>query len=388
MEWVEVEGKTVEVAVQAGLEELGISSVDEAEVEVIKEPERGFLGFGGSMALVRVKPKPKRKRRRRGGRRRGGRSGEQGGEASGDRPRQGGDKRGGGDRKKGGGGGGRPEKQSERRGDGGQGRRDGRKPRQQGEQRKSQQSKGREKAGGGDQNRGSQKKGEPAMQEEATPAVDIDGQADIVKEFLTGLLEAFGLDGDVAVRVDDGIVFADVTGEQTEALVGNRGAILQSILELCRTVVQRKSHASARIRLDIAGYTERRREALRIYATRLAEQVLDDGEEVMLEPMNPADRKVVHDAVAEIDDVRTYSEGEEPNRSVVIGLAPGAEPRKAAVEEATADEDSSADASEADAEDTSADEGGEVSGDATDEDGEAADDAEGDDEDGEESREG
>ena len=176
------------------------------------------------------------------------------------------------------------------------------------------------------------------MQEENVPTVDIEGQAAIVREFLTGLLDAFGLEGNVDVRTDDGIVFADVTGEQTEALVGNRGVILQSILELCRTVVQRKSHASARIRLDIAGYTERRREALRIYATRLAEQVLPDGEEVMLEPMNPADRKVVHDAVAEIDDVRTYSEGEEPNRSVVIGLAPGVEPRGAA-EEAETGED-------------------------------------------------
>lgn len=171
------------------------------------------------------------------------------------------------------------------------------------------------------------------MQEESSPTVDIEGQAEIVREFLTGLLDAYGLEGDVAVRTEEGILFADVTGEQTEALVGARGAILQSILELCRTVVQRKSHASARIRLDIAGYTERRREALRIYAARLADQVLDDGEEVMLEPMNPADRKVVHDAIAEIDGVRTYSEGEEPNRSVVISLAPGVEPRESGGED-------------------------------------------------------
>jgi spoIIIJ-associated protein len=105
--------------------------------------------------------------------------------------------------------------------------------------------------------------------------------------------------------------------------VGAKGAILQSILELTRTVVQRKTQAGARIRLDIAGYTERRREALRIYATRLAGQVEEDGQEVMLEPMNPADRKVVHDAVAECEGVRSYSEGEEPRRSVVISPAVG-----------------------------------------------------------------
>ena len=65
-------------------------------------------------------------------------------------------------------------------------------------------------------------------------------------------------------------------------------------------------------------YQERRREALRIYTARLAEQVLDDGGEIMLEPMNAADRKVVHDAAAAIDGVRTYSEGDEPRRAVVI----------------------------------------------------------------------
>jgi spoIIIJ-associated protein len=72
------------------------------------------------------------------------------------------------------------------------------------------------------------------------------------------------------------------------------------------------------MRLDIAGYAARRREALKIYAGRLAESVKEDGREAMLEAMNAADRKVVHDAIAEIDGVRSFSEGEEPNRSVVV----------------------------------------------------------------------
>jgi spoIIIJ-associated protein len=93
-----------------------------------------------------------------------------------------------------------------------------------------------------------------------------------------------------------------------------------------KIVVQRKTHHRARIRLDIAGYSERRREALGIYSKRLSEQVLADGQEVMLEPMHPGDRKVVHDAVAEIEGVRSWSEGEEPHRSVILGLAPGFSP--------------------------------------------------------------
>ncbi len=146
-----------------------------------------------------------------------------------------------------------------------------------------------------------------------------DEQADVVRGFLNGLLEAFGLEGDVQVVVEDDAVVAQVFGDQTEALVGDRAVILQAVLELTRTVVQRQTHDGVRIRLDIAGYRERRREALAIYAGRLGERVLQDGAELQLEPMNAADRKVIHDSVADIDGIRSYSEGEEPRRFVVLG---------------------------------------------------------------------
>ena len=147
---------------------------------------------------------------------------------------------------------------------------------------------------------------------------DLNEQATVVNDFLVGLLDAFGLEGAVETSVEgDDIIIANVTGEQAEALIGPKGSILQAILELTRTVVQRKTQAGARLRLDIGGYTERRREALKIYASKLVERVVEDGE-VMLEPMNPADRKAVHDVVAESDGVKSYSEGEEPRRSVVI----------------------------------------------------------------------
>jgi spoIIIJ-associated protein len=152
-----------------------------------------------------------------------------------------------------------------------------------------------------------------------TPSpTDVAEQAEIVREFLVGLVDAFGLEGEVTTRVEGDIIYAEVTGDQTEALVGTKGAILDAVMELCRTMVHRHSLAGARLRLDIAGYAERRREALRIYTGRLAEKVVADGGEIMLEPMNPADRKAVHDAVAEIDGVRSFSEGEDPERSVVI----------------------------------------------------------------------
>jgi len=321
VEWVEVRSKDVESAVAAAVEELGLEGPDAADIEVLQKAERGFLGMGGQDAIVRVKPKQSSGgKRRRGGRGRG--SGKTSGGGSGDGRNR--------------------SRSSEGKASGG-GSGDGR--------NRSRSSQGKAKAGNGSRSEGrgsgknssgrsqdakkartdqprqqqrppreprrsndSQQKKEPKVEVE----VDRDEQATMVKDFLTGLLDAFGLEGEVECTVEEDIILANVTGEQTEALVGAKGAILQAILELSRTIVQRKSQAGARIRLDIGGYTERRREALRIYTGRLVEKIMEEGGEIMLEPMNPADRKVVHDAAADLGGVKTFSEGEEPRRSVVI----------------------------------------------------------------------
>ena len=157
-----------------------------------------------------------------------------------------------------------------------------------------------------------------AARDDRPEAAPISEQADVARGFLEGLLDAFGLEGVVTTRIDDDVLYLDVSGEQTEALVGPKGSVMQSVLELTRTVVQRKTFGAPRMRIDIAGYGERRREALRIYAGKLAEQVIEEQSEIMLEPMNAADRKVLHDAAAEIDGVRSFSEGEEPRRAVVL----------------------------------------------------------------------
>ena len=155
-------------------------------------------------------------------------------------------------------------------------------------------------------------------QKSETPEATMEDRVEVVNSFLEGLINAFGLEGEVKTYGDEGIVFASIDGVQTEALIGQRGSIMQSVHEITRTVAQRKIREGTRLRLDVAGYAERRREALQIYAKRLAEQVLEEGGEVMLEPMNPSDRKVIHDSIGEIDGVGSYSEGEEPRRSVVV----------------------------------------------------------------------
>lgn len=295
-EWLEIRARTQEAATAAALAEMGLDSPNDVDVEVVEEPQRGVFGLGGRDGLFRVAKKtadaPKKRRRSRGSKVSGGGAGSSSGEgkpASGAR--------------------GRPTPSQDPRPSSGTAK----KPVSRGERRED-----RDRPSGRD-TRQKPPAAPKARKEEAANMPDLEEQTRVVSEFLTGLLDAFGLEGSVETRLEgEDIIIANVTGEQTEALVGAKGAILQAILELTRTVVQRKTQAGARIRLDIAGYTERRREALKVYASRLVEQVCAEGEEVMLEPMNPADRKVVHDVVAENDGVRSYSEGEEPYRSVVI----------------------------------------------------------------------
>jgi spoIIIJ-associated protein len=124
----------------------------------------------------------------------------------------------------------------------------------------------------------------------------------------------------VEVQVQEDVIVAVVSGEQTEALVGTRGSVMEAIHEITKTVLHRQAGDTARVRLDVAGYAERRRQALSIYAGQLINQVLSEGGEIMLEPMSAADRKVIHDAVAAHQGVRSYSEGEAPRRYVVIAV--------------------------------------------------------------------
>ena len=291
VEWVEVRGISVEVAEKAALEELGIEDKARAEITVLREPQRGFLGIGRQDAIVRVKLS----RKRRGKRSRGGRKRKSSRQAR-SRPVEASKKQRSGVAT--------AAKQKEARG-----------------RRSSRATKGSKSSGGTRKPTGGQvaeREGRTVAGDDLAARVLGDEQAAVVKDFLSGLLAEFGLEGRVETRFDGRILHADVLGEQTEALIGAKATVMQAIHELTKTVVQRKTARNCRLRLDIAGYGQRRRKALAIYAGRLASQVLDEGGEIMLEPMNAADRKVVHDAVAAVDGVRSYSEGAEPRRSVVI----------------------------------------------------------------------
>jgi len=151
--------------------------------------------------------------------------------------------------------------------------------------------------------------------------ITLDEQEPSATGFVRGLVEAFGVEADVASQmVDDEHLEIAVTGQDLGLLVGPRGATLEAIQELTRTAVaqQHNGRLQGRLRVDVAGYRARRQEALERFARQQAERVKESGVKVALEPMSPPDRKIVHDAINEIDGVRTASEGEDRRRHVVI----------------------------------------------------------------------
>ena len=145
-------------------------------------------------------------------------------------------------------------------------------------------------------------------------------EVEVAEEFLTGLLDVFGATYSVEHReLEEDLVELSVRGEDLGLLIGARGQTLSAVQELARTVVQRQSRGRpGRIIVDIAGYRQARRQALERFAQQVADEVRSSGVARVLEPMPPADRKVLHDAINPIDGVTTSSEGEEPRRRVVI----------------------------------------------------------------------
>jgi spoIIIJ-associated protein len=155
-------------------------------------------------------------------------------------------------------------------------------------------------------------------------SLTIQQQGEAGTDFLSGLIRQFGLEAEVRWnQIDDETVEVTAVGDDLGLLVGPRGATLSAVQDLTRTFVQRQSeNRTDRILVDVGGYREKRIAALRRFTEGLVDEVKESGSERALEPMNAADRKVVHDSVNEMEGVRTRSEGEDPSRYVVIEPAP------------------------------------------------------------------
>ncbi len=152
--------------------------------------------------------------------------------------------------------------------------------------------------------------------------VDAEQVGDEARVFVQGVVDAFGLTGTAAVRRDGDDLEVTVDGSDLGLLVGPRGSTLQALQELARVAAQRRlGDHDTRLRVDVGGYRERRKEALSRFAHQVAEQVIADGTAKRLEPMSSSDRKVIHDVLSEVDGVVTRSEGDDPRRCVVIAPA-------------------------------------------------------------------
>lgn len=311
MEWVEVTGKTVDDAREKALDLLGVAE-DEAEVEVVAEAKMGLFGRLREEARVRARVQPdvprakdERSRKRRGA--------------------------------------GRPAKENDgvtvaspaepaggptvaasppapHRNSG------SRPPR---EARGSNGPPARTTMGSRDRaarDRASvavaddEPKMEDTMSEEPVE-MPVAAQAEVAKEFVDGLLAIMGVAGATTsvALLDEDTAELQVTGGDLGLLIGPKGATLLALQDLARTVVQRRTGArTGRLLLDVAGYRQKRKQALERFTQKVAEDVMASGTPTALEPMSSADRKIIHDTVNAIDGVSTSSEGEDPRRHVVV----------------------------------------------------------------------
>jgi len=299
MEWVETTAKSIEAAQEAALDQLGVGA-DEAEFEVIEEPRPGLFGRmrGEARIRARVRPatvRPKQERRRKG---RSDKSSkptaaakkssaapetDTGTETAAieteavatDTPTDSAPTR-------------RPRRSSSN------------KP------KNSQQSK--------DTPMSNDDRPESTVTPEEVGAAAV--------AFMDGLTESFGLDGSSVLDVDGLELELNVDGSELGLLVGPGGRTLNAVQDLARVAAQRRlGDHETRLRIDVAGYRERREAALAKFASDVAEQVRTSGTPRSLEAMSSADRKVIHDVLNDEDGVSSRSVGEDPDRRIIVDPA-------------------------------------------------------------------
>lgn len=296
MEWVTTTGRTVDEAKEAALDQLGIDA-SEAEFEVLEEAKTGLFGRVRNDARVRARvvPKSPRAKQERRPRRQRPRSQDKTDA-------------------------GRPATVAQDSGTVEAADQEDQ------DEAPAKPTAAKRRSGGGNRSRsGYPSGGSSTSNQEGNEmddhAVSVDQQADIISEFLEGLLEALDVEGEIGrTKVDDDTIELAVEGSDLGLLIGPKGQTLSAVHELSRTVLRRRATGrhDGRVRIDIGGYRQRRQEALARFVRAQATEVIAQGVPRALEPMNAVDRKVVHDTVNDIEGISTESEGVDPGRRVVI----------------------------------------------------------------------
>lgn len=269
MEWVEFTARTVEEAKEMALDRLGVAA-DDADFEVLAEPKPGLFGRLRGEARVRARVRPTQARQKLDRRDRRSRQKTDGAPAP---------------------------KVAKPRSQGG--------PTQQ-RPKPAPAAKAETDAA-------------PAQEKQENQAVSARQVGDEARKFIDELVAAFSFEGTTELIEDGDDLEIRVHGENLGLLVGPRGTTLQAVQDLARVASQRRlGDHDTRLRVDIGGYRQRRKEALDRFAVQMAEEVKQSGIARVLEPMSSADRKIVHDALSGVAGISTRSEGDDPYRRVVI----------------------------------------------------------------------
>jgi len=145
----------------------------------------------------------------------------------------------------------------------------------------------------------------------------LEEEGEIAADYIEGLLDIADLDGDIDMDVEGDRAVVSVVGATLDELVGDDGEVLEALQELTRLAVHRRTGTRARLMLDVGGFRARRRIELAELGRSVAAEVSRTGEPKKLRAMSPFERKIIHDAIA-LAGLRSESEGEEPNRRVVV----------------------------------------------------------------------
>ena len=303
MEWVETTAKTIEDAREAALDQLGVGA-DEAEIDVIEEPRPGLFGRmrGEARLRARVRPtavRPKQERRRKGRSDKSESTTRNAGPATGDGAASD-----------------ESSNDSPANGSASTSRTSSKNSKQQNSKQQSpKQQKSRQQ-----RQQNEEQKMSTEDRPESTVTPDEVGAAAVA--FMAGLTEAFGVDGSAELQIEDLELQVDVTGAELGLLVGPSGRTLNAIQDLARVSAQRRlGDHETRLRIDVAGYRERREAALASFAQDVAEQVRTSGSPRSLEAMTSSDRKVVHDVLNDEAGVSSRSVGEDPDRRIIVDPA-------------------------------------------------------------------
>jgi spoIIIJ-associated protein len=273
MEWVEFTARTLEEAKDLALDRLGVAA-DDAEFEVLSEPKPGLFGRLRGEARVRARVRPAQARQKVDRRER--------------RPRK---------------------------SDNGDAAPKTAKPRTPAVPK--QAARPRQSAAA----TATITDEDTAIPQRTKEQHDVSARqvGDEALKFIDELVAAFAFTGTTELIEDGDDLEIRVHGENLGLLVGPRGTTLQAVQDLARVASQRRlGDHDTRLRVDIGGYRQRRKEALDRFAVQMAEEVKQSGVARVLEPMSSADRKVVHDSLSEVDGISTRSEGDDPYRRVVI----------------------------------------------------------------------